>query len=67
LRTLNHFNHGADQVSLFTPELQQAAPMIASYRVPRGAQVKNHTAIFKQRSRRMVNQVLFDASNEPLG
>jgi len=65
LRAFLHFDHGANQVALFAPQLQKAAPVLPGHGVTRCAHVKEDTPILKQRGCRMIDQVLFDALDQP--
>ena len=56
--------HGAHQVALLAPQLQQAAAVRLGDRVVRGAQVKEHAAVLKDRCGRMFNEIFFDALRE---
>ena len=65
LRTLLHVNDGAHQVPLFTPKLQQAAPVRLAHRVVSDAHIEEDTPIFKQSCRGMIGEITFDGFGEP--
>ena len=67
LRALLHVGHGADQVALLAPQLQQAAAMLLAHRIAGRAHVEEHTAILQQRGRRVVGEVCFNCLGQPLG
>ena len=58
LRALLHFDHGAHQVALFAPELQQAAAVRLGDGVAREAHVEENAAVFKQSRGGMIGEIV---------
>jgi hypothetical protein len=60
MRTLLHLDNRAHQVAFIAPELQQAAAVRLTHRIPRRPHVEGDTAILKQRGRWMLGEIAFD-------
>jgi len=59
--SLLQFHNGSNQVALFAPQLQKAAPMLFAHRVAGRAHVKKNAPVFKNGRCWVVAQVVFDA------
>ena len=64
LRAWFHVDHGANQVALVAPELEQAAPVRLFDGAARGAHVEQSAAIFKESRGRMGGKIRLDCLNE---
>ena len=61
LGALLHIDHGAEQVALFAPELQNAAAVGFAHSVVGGAHIEENAAILEQRGGGVVCEVIFNA------